>query len=107
MSNDKLWKAAREGKTAEVSRLLETPEGLAGLEYEVCAAAALPSHPTPHLPTPPFARPPRRSAKACAPAPRVAVAAGRRAGSGVTRLMPCGGGGGGHAAQWCGGVVWG
>ena len=72
MSNNKLYKAAEDGKTDEVSRLLETPEGLAGLEWTVRAAAALPSHPTPHLPTPPFARPPRRSAAACAPAPPVA-----------------------------------
>ena len=42
MSNDKLWNAAKDGKEEVVIRLLKTPEGRAGLNYEVRAAAALP-----------------------------------------------------------------
>ena len=81
MSNDKLWRAATDGEEDEVIRLLKTPEGRAGLEYEVRAAAALPVR-TAVVPAPPFhALPP--------PARRVAPlrrsAAGAPPGHGVRR----------------------
>ena len=72
MSNDKLWKAAMRGEEAEAARLIETPEGLAGLEYRVCAAAALPS-PPPTRRVAPSRRAPNPSCH------RLALAVGRSA----------------------------
>ena len=65
MSNDKLWEAVKQvnkggvQREEKVARLLKTPEGRAGLEWTVRAAAALPvraalvpAPPTRALPSP-------------------------------------------------------
>eukprot|EP00966_Prymnesium_polylepis_P120899 2793683-Prymnesium_polylepis.1 len=105
MSNDKLYRAACDGKEDEVVRLIETPEGLAGLEWTVRAAAALLSRPPAVAPAHASLRPPAASLRrgACSgpsSCHRLAPRVGRgHPGDGLRRRWRPGRG---TTGRWCG-----